>query len=75
MNKKVLSIVLSLSIPIVFLIWALSASAWFNFIPYAIHESISPGGASETIFIRVFDIAFSILIFGVAYSIFKRLFK
>jgi hypothetical protein len=37
-----------------------------------LYESFSPGGADETNFIIGFDIAFSILVFYIAYKVANR---
>jgi len=73
MNKKILIIILALTASSLFLYMVLYSSSAFNFIPYLIHESLSPGGAGESNFIVVFDIAFSILLFWLLYKLFERL--
>jgi hypothetical protein len=32
----------------------------FNYLPFLLHESFDPGGSSESVFIRIFDIIVSI---------------
>ena len=73
MNKKILAIILALIATGFFLFMVLNSSSGFNFIPYLIHEAISPGGAGETNFIIVFDILFAILIFWLLYKLFTRI--
>jgi hypothetical protein len=73
MNKKILAIVLAVAVVGLYLFMVLYTSSGFNFIPYLIHEAISPGGAGETNFIIVFDVLFAILLFWLAYKLFDRL--
>jgi hypothetical protein len=73
--KKALPLMLALIITAGFFLIAFSTSSGFNFIPYLIHESISPGGANETTFIIVFDIVIGLLLFFLAYKIFTKVFK
>jgi hypothetical protein len=75
MNKKILAIVLAVAVVGLYLFMVLYTSSGFNFIPYLIHEAISPGGAGETNFIIVFDVLFAILLFWLAYKLFDRLLK
>ena len=77
MNKKVLSIILAVAVAVAtfFLFEVLASSSGFNFLPYLIHESIWKGGKGEGDFIRIFDIAFSILLFWVTYKIVYRILK
>lgn len=75
MIKRLLPLLLSIITVMIFLLIVLSSSNGFNFIPYLIHESISPGGAGETKFIIGFDIVFSVLVFLVIYKIATRIFN
>ncbi len=75
MNKKILVIVLAIAVVGLYLFMVLYTSSGLNFIPYLIHEAISPGGAGETNFIIVFDVLFSILLFWLAYKLFDRVLK
>jgi|688.fasta_scaffold06779_9 uncharacterized BrkB/YihY/UPF0761 family membrane protein len=75
MNKKILAIVLAVAVVGLYLFMVLYTSSGFNFIPYLIHEAISPGGAGETNFIIVFDVLFAILLFWLAYKLFDRVLK
>jgi hypothetical protein len=47
----------------------------FNLLPYEIHESISRGGQSESQFIAIFDVLFSIGIFLLVFCTLKRWLK
>lgn len=75
MNKKTLPLIIASSITLIFYLLALFGSSAFNILPYYIYESISPGGANETVFIRVFDILFGVLLFWLVYKLSKALFK
>jgi len=75
MNKKILAIVLAVAVVGLYLFMVLYTSSGFNFIPYLIHEAISPGGAGETNFIIVFYVLFAILLFWLAYKLFDRVLK
>jgi hypothetical protein len=75
MNKKILAIVLAVAVAGLFLFMVLYSSSGFNFIPYLIHEAVSPGGAGETNFIIVFDVLFAILLFWLSYKLFNRVLK
>ncbi|WEK34995.1 MAG: hypothetical protein P0Y53_21110 [Candidatus Pseudobacter hemicellulosilyticus] len=71
--NKLLAVVLALLTAGLFLFMVLYSSSGFNFIPYLIHEAISPGGAGETTFIMVFDVLAAILLFWLLYKLFARL--
>lgn len=73
MNKKMLAIILALIASGLFLFMVLYSSSAFNFIPYLIHEAISPGGAGESNFIIVFDVLFALLLFWLLYKLLIRL--
>lgn len=75
MNKKILAILLAVAVVGLYLYMVLYTSSGFNFIPYLIHEAISPGGAGETNFIIVFDVLFAIFLFWLAYKLFNRVLK
>jgi small-conductance mechanosensitive channel len=76
MRKKTISFGIALVVATVFLLLVLlPGGSEFNLLPYAIHESISPGGAGETTFIRMFDIICGILIFLIIYWLLSRLIK
>jgi hypothetical protein len=70
MKGKIIPSGVALICSALFLIMVLApGGCGFNFLPYEIHESISRGGENESIFITIFDILFSVLIFVVAYWI------
>ncbi len=75
MRKKTLPVIIASVITLVFYSLVLFGSSTFNILPYYIHESISPRGANETVFIRVFDILFGLLLFWIVYKMSKVLFK
>jgi hypothetical protein len=76
MSRKIVPIGVGLTCCIAFLILVLApGGCGFNFLPYEIHESISPGGSGETLFIQIFDIIFSIAIFFAVFLILKGLWK
>lgn len=59
----------------VFLWLVLNPPSVFNMLPFAIHETVNPGGASEKTFIIVFDVIASLLILMVGYRIVSKMFK
>jgi hypothetical protein len=64
MKRKPIPLGLAAICSIIFLILVLApGGCGFNLIPYEIHESISKGGQNESLFIKIFDILFSIVIF------------
>lgn len=75
MKKKRLAIILAIVVAGLFLFMVLYSSSAFNYIPYLLHETISPGGAGEANFIIVFDILFALLLFWLAYKLFMRVLK
>jgi len=68
-----MAIILSLLVSGLFLFNVLYSSSAFNYIPYLIHETISPGGKEESTFITIFNICFSILLFLIFYKIFSHI--
>lgn len=73
--RKVLPIILSILALLFTYRSVTNTDNAFNYIPFLIHESINPGGKSETIFIEIFDILFSILVGYFVYKVFRILFK
>jgi hypothetical protein len=70
MKKKIIPAGVALVCSALFLILVLDpAGCGFNLIPFQIHESISRGGKNESLFIRVFDVLFSIAIFLIIFWI------
>ena len=70
MSKRTISFIIAFVLGSIFLILTVfSSESMFNFIPYLLHESISPGGAGETNFIIGFDIVISVLVFYIAYKV------
>ena len=74
MKNKTIALIIALIITVIFLFFVLRPGA-FNMIPYFIHESIWPGGSGESIFIRIFDILFGLLLFGGVYKITSKILK
>lgn len=75
MSTKAKSLLLAFIVSTFFLLLTVfSSSSAFNFLPYLIHQSFSPGGEGESEFIKVFDIVFAIVLFFISYKISKRLF-
>jgi ABC-type spermidine/putrescine transport system permease subunit II len=73
MNNGTKSLMLAFVVSMLFLLLTVfSSSSTFNLLPYMLYESFSPGGADETSFIIGFDIAFSILVFYIAYKVANR---
>lgn len=75
MNKKLLSMVASLIVALLFLKYLMAPNNGFNLIFYSIHESISPGGSGETSFIRTLDVLSSIIFFFLCYKLLMILLK
>jgi hypothetical protein len=72
MNKRTVSFILALFSSGLFLFTVLYSSSGFNFIPYMIHETVSPGGPGEAKFIIIFDVLFAIFLFWILYKLFVR---
>lgn len=73
-RNKIIAFIIAALISTSFLwITIFSGPSAFNIIPFEIHEAISPGGSSESFFIRVFDIAIAILLFILSYRIIYKM--
>jgi len=73
MKNTNVSISIALAAMAIFLLTVLSPSGCgFNFLPYAIHMSIS-NGSNDALFIRAFDILFGCVIFIAIYWLLTRL--
>jgi hypothetical protein len=73
MNKRTKSFLLAFLVSALFmLLTVVPSSSVFNILPYMLHETFLPGGASESVFIIGFDIVIGILLFFVVYKLTNR---
>lgn len=75
MRKKSLSLILAFIVSALFLLMTIASTSAFNFVPYLIHQYISPGGTGESAFITWFDMIFSVLLFCIIYKVVYSLLK
>lgn len=75
-KTKVWASIIAIFISGLFLWFVLNPPSVFNMLPFAIHEAINPGGASESTFIIVFDVIIALLLFVLSYRItYKQIVK
>ncbi|MCB0792511.1 MAG: hypothetical protein H6595_04610 [Flavobacteriales bacterium] len=48
---------------VLFFVWVITPSSFFNFLPYAIHEGLFQGSGYESEFIVGFDICVAVALF------------
>jgi len=58
---------------LLFFAWIVTPPSYFNFLPYAIHESLLQGSGYESEFIVVFDACTAVLLFFGLRFIVRRL--
>ncbi len=70
------AIIIALMLSSLFLwITIYSNDSVFNFLPFAIHETINPGGSSESAFIMWFDIMVAIILIIPSYKLAHKLLR
>lgn len=74
-KRNVVSLILAMFLAGLFLWAVLNPPSIFNSLPYEIHEAIDPGGVSETVFIKRFDICSAVLVFIICYLMVRNCFK
>ncbi len=74
-RRNIIVLILSIIIAVGFLWAVLTPPSIFNFLPYAIHESMKTNAISENNFIRVFDICSSMVVFVLSYILSRNAFS
>ncbi|SEL95405.1 hypothetical protein SAMN05421740_11524 [Parapedobacter koreensis] len=67
-KRRILAFIMALPISGLFLWYVLTTPNLFNMLPFAIHESINPGGTSENTFIAIFDTIIAGILLWVIYK-------
>lgn len=73
MIKILISWFIPLIISIVFFLYVITPSSYFNFLPYQIHESLFQNDKHEMEFIIAFDFIVAVLIFFVFHKLLKKI--
>jgi hypothetical protein len=82
MKNKIITILVAVVITAGFLYWTLIPPSIFNFIPFSIHQAffkqVTENGeviniVSESIFVKLFDVFVSLIVFWITYKLSKLL--
>lgn len=60
---KLITWIVPTLLALVFFVWIVTPPSYFNFLPYAVHESLFQGSGYEAEFILVFDACSAIVLF------------
>ncbi len=70
--KKYFPIIISILLSSSIFFYLITPSSFFNFLPFAIHDNFFRNIVSEALFIIIFDLLCSVILFYVFYKVLKN---